>query len=70
MACTADGDFVPNLMAKLYLNSDLCDVKFRFKYGDDIATVSANKSVLAAGSPVNFKTLFRILFRLGFTKEN
>lgn len=44
-------------MEKLYLNSDLADVKFIFKHGDDVQTVSANKSVLAAGSQV-FHAMF------------
>lgn len=57
MASIAGNKFVPNLMAKLYLNPDLADVKFLFKTGDDIETVSANKSVLAAGSQV-FHAMF------------
>lgn len=57
MASIVDSKFVPNLMAKLYLNPDLADVKFVFKNGDDIETVSANRSVLAAGSSV-FNAMF------------
>lgn len=57
MANIVGSKFIPNLMAKLFLNPNLADVKFLFKNGDDIETVSANKSVLAAGSQV-FHAMF------------
>src|SRR3978361_326675 len=45
------------VIAKMYLNEDLADVHFEFNVDDDVQKVPANKSVLAALSPV-FYTMF------------
>ncbi|XP_055317111.1 BTB/POZ domain-containing protein 6-B-like [Sitodiplosis mosellana] len=45
------------LIAKMYLNEEIADVHFVFKFVDDVQRVPANKVILAALSPV-FHTMF------------
>lgn len=57
MSSEGENKFASGLVSKLYLNSDLGDVTFIFKNTDDDEKVSAEKSILAAGSPV-FHAMF------------
>lgn len=55
MTSESQNNFVLPLISKLYLNMDLADVHFVFKNDDE--KVPANKTILAAGSPV-FRAMF------------